>query len=299
MILKTWFLETRPSFLLLTPLNFSVGLAAAFADGSFHLFRAILGLVGVLLAHIAMNVINDYFDHSSGLDMRTTKTPFTGGSGILQSGELDPKSVYILAVGCLLFGGAIGIYFAYTVGWEILPVIILAVLTIYTYTDHLSHWYVGEFVTGLNFGFLMAVGAYFIMAGRYSISSLVPAVIPGILGSTLLFINEFPDIKADGEFGRRNLVMKLGLEKASKVYGLLVASPYIWVVTCVLMRLMPVTMLLVFLSLPLGLKAAKGARENYDDIPALIPALGANVLWILSTTLLTSIGLLVQIFLPL
>jgi 1,4-dihydroxy-2-naphthoate octaprenyltransferase len=299
MSLKTWLLETRPSFLLLTPLNFSVGLAAAFADGSFHLFKAILGLVGVLLAHIAMNVINDYFDHTSGLDMRTTKTPFSGGSGILQSGELNPKSVYILAVVCLLFGGAIGIYFAYTVGWEILPVIILAALTIYAYTDYLSHWYVGEFVTGLNFGFLMAVGAYFIMAGRYSVSSLVPAVIPGVLGSTLLFINEFPDIKADSEFGRRNLVMKLGLEKASKVYGLLVASPYVWVLTCVLMRLMPVTMLLVFLSLPLGLKAAKGARENYDDIPALIPALGANVLWILSTTLLTSIGLLVQIFLPL
>ena len=157
----------------------------------------------------------------------------------------------------------------------------------------------GEFVTGVNFGFLMAVGAYFIMAGRYSVLSLVPAVIPGILGATLLFINEFPDIKADSEIGRRNLVMKLGLERASKVYGLLVASPYIWVVAYILMRLMPATMLLVFLSLPLGLKAAKGARENYDDIPALIPALGANVFWILSTTLLTTIGLLVQVFLPL
>ena len=298
MSLKTWFLETRPSFLLLTPLNFSVGLAAAFVDGSFDLFRALLGLLGVLLAHIAMNVINDYFDHSSGLDMNTIKTPFSGGSGILQSGELNPRSVYLFAVGCLLFGGAIGIYFAYTVGWEILPVIIFAALTVYTYTDILSHWYVGEFVTGVNFGFLMAVGAYFIMAGRYSVSSLLPAVIPGILGATLLFINEIPDIKADSEIGRRNLVMKLGPERASKVYGLLVASPYIWVVACILMRLMPATMLLVFLSLPLGLKAAKGARENYDDIPALIPALGANVFWILSTTLLTTIGLLVQVFLP-
>jgi len=299
MSLKTWFQETRPSFLLLTPLNFSVGLAAAFIDGSFNLFRALLGLLGVLLAHIAMNVINDYFDHSSGLDMNTIKTPFSGGSGILQSGKLNPRSVYLFAVGCLLLGGAIGIYFAYTVGWMILPVIIFAALTIYTYTDCLSHWYMGELVTGINFGFLMAVGAYYIMAGRYSVSSLVPAVIPGLLGATLLFINEFPDIKADSEIGRRNLVMKLGLERASIVYGLLVASPYIWVVACILMRLMPATLLLVFLSLPIGLKAAKGARENYDDIPALIPALGANVLWILSTTLLTTIGLLTQAFLPL
>jgi 1,4-dihydroxy-2-naphthoate octaprenyltransferase len=297
MSLKTWFQETRPSFLLLTPLNFSVGLAAAFVEGSFNLPHALLGLLGVLLAHIAMNVINDYFDHQSGLDMTTTKTPFSGGSGILQSGALKPRSVYHLAMACLLLGGAIGVYFAYAVGWEILPVIIFAAVTIYIYTDYLSHWYVGELFTGLNFGFLMAVGGYFIMAGRYSVSGLVPAVIPGVLGATLLFINEFPDVKADREVGRRNLVMKLGLESASKVYGLLVASIYAWVVACILLDLMPLTMLVVFMTLPLGLKAARGARESYDDIPALIPALGANVMWILSTTALTIIGLVVQVIL--
>lgn len=297
MSLKTWFLETRPSFLLLTPLNFSVGLAAAFVEGSFNLAHALLGLLGALLAHIAINVINDYFDHQSGLDMTTVKTPFSGGSGILQSGALKPRSVYHLAMACLLLGGAIGVYFAYAVGWEILPVIVFAAVTIYIYTDYLSHWYLGELFTGLNFGFLMAVGGYFIMAGRYSVSALVPAVIPGVLGAALLFINEFPDIKEDREIGRRNLVMKLGLERASKVYGLLVASIYVWVAACILARLMPVTMILVFLTIPVGLKAAKGARENYDDIPALIPALGANVMWILSTTLLTTIGLLVQVIL--
>ena len=294
MSLKTWFLETRPSFILLTPLNFSVGIAAAYANGSFHAFRAILGLIGVILAHIAINVINDYFDYISGLDLKTTRTPFSGGSGMLPSGALNPRSVYKLAVGSLLLGCIIGVYFAYTVGWEILPVVLFAAFTIYTYTNYLSHWYVGELLTGINFGFLVVVGAYFIMTGGFDVAAYVPAVIPGILGTTLLFINEFPDMKADTEVGRRNLVMKLGLEQSSKVYGLLVASPYVWTVVCILRGLMPWTMLIIFLTLPTGLKAAKIARASYDDIPNLIPALASNVMWMLSTTLLTTVGLLLQ-----
>ena len=291
MSLKTWFMETRPNFLLLTPLNYSVGIAAAYVEGSFDVFRALLGLIGVLLAHLSINVINDYFDFKSGLDLKTRRTPFSGGSGILPTGGLDPRSVYLFAVGCLLTGGAIGIYFAYTTGWLLLPLVLFAAFTIYFYTTHLSHWYLGELFTGLNFGFLMAVGAYFIMIGRYSISAFVPAVIPGILGSTLLFINEFPDVEPDREAGRRNVVMALGLERSSKVYALLVASPYIWVVLCIVAGYMPPTMLVTFLSIPIGLKAVKGALENYSDVEKLVPSLGANVLWILSTTALTTIGL--------
>src|SRR4030043_346457 len=102
MSIKTWFFETRPSFLLLTPLNFFVGLAVAYVEGSYDTSRALLGLIGIMLAHIAMNVINDYFDYSSGLDLSTTRTPFSGGSGVLPMGVLKPRSVYLFAVFCLM-----------------------------------------------------------------------------------------------------------------------------------------------------------------------------------------------------
>ena len=96
--LKTWFTETRPNFLLLTPICFSVGLGVAFSEGYFNLFRTILGLIGAMLAHISVNVLNDYFDFRSGLDLKTKRTPFSGGSGILPSGLLHPKGVYFLGI---------------------------------------------------------------------------------------------------------------------------------------------------------------------------------------------------------
>ncbi len=294
MRLRTWLMETRPSFLLLTPLNYSVGIAAAYVEGSYSVFKTLLGLIGVLLAHISINVINDYFDYRSGLDFKTRRTPFSGGSGILPAGDLDPRSVYLFAVGCLLLGGAIGVYFAYATGWALLPLILFAAFTIYFYTTHLSRWYIGEFFTGLNFGFLMAVGAYFIIAERYSVSAFVPAVVPGILGSTLLFINEFPDVEADREAGRRNIVMALGLEGSSRLYAVFVVSPYLWVLVCMLTGFMPQTMLVTFLALPIGLKAVRGALRNHSDVEKLVPSLAANVAWILTMTALTSVGLVLS-----
>jgi 1,4-dihydroxy-2-naphthoate octaprenyltransferase len=297
MKLRIWFRETRPGFLLLTPITFSVGLSAAFAEGSFDTLRALLGFVGALLAHLSVNVINDYFDYRSGLDLRTRRTPFSGGSGILPEGLLKPKDTYLFAVGCMLIGGVIGIYFALTTGWMLLPLIAMVAFTIYFYSTHLSHWFVGEVFTGLNFGPLMVLGGYFIQTGRYSLPALAAGVVPGILVGTLLFLNEFPDVEADRSTGRRNLVIALGLALSAKIYVFLIASVYTWIALCVLVDLMPVTALIAFITIPLALKATRRTLEHHSDIERLIPAMGANVMLVLSCTGMTSLGIFLSRFL--
>lgn len=296
MNLKVWFMETRPSFLLLTPLVFSVGVAEAYMEGSFNALRALLGLVGVMLAHMSVNVINDYFDYRSGLDLKVKRTPFSGGSGILPAGLLDAWDVYRFAVGCLILGGVIGVYFAFTMGWMLLPLLAVAALSIYFYTTHLSHWFVGEVFAGLNFGPLMVLGGYFIQTGRYSISALASGIVPGILVATLLFLNEFPDVEVDREAGRRNAVISLGRARSSRVYVLLIASVYAWIATGILLGLMPMTMLVAFATAPLALKAARGVLRDYGDIEKLIPSLGVNVMLVLSTTGAVSLGILLSKF---
>jgi len=295
MSLKTWFNETRPPFLLLTPIAYSVGIASAYIVGSFDIFRVLLGLVGALLAHISINVINDYFDYKSGLDFTTKPTPFSGGSGMLISGTLQAKDVYKFAMGSLIIGSSIGIYFAYTMGWMLLPLVAAAAISIYFYTSAFSHWYIGEIITGINFGPLMVLGGYFIMTGQYSYSALAAGVIPGILVGTLLFLNEFPDMEADKGVGRKNVVISLGLEKASKIYVALIASTYAWVLICVATSLLPYTALVTFITLPTALKATRGVLRDHGDIGKLIPAMGANVTLTLNMTAWTTVGLLLSL----
>ena len=294
MNLKVWFMETRPSFLLLTPLVYSVGVAEAYVEGSFDAFRALLGLAGVMLAHLSVNVINDYFDYKSGLDLKVRRTPFSGGSGMLPAGLLEARDVYLFAVGCLVLGGVIGVYFALTTGWMLLPLIVVAALTIYFYTTYLSHWFLGEVFAGLHFGPLMVLGGHFIQTGRYSVSAMASGIVPGILVATLLFLNEFPDVAADREVGRRNAVILLGITKSSKIYVSLIASTYIWILACVLSGLKPVTMLVTFITLPLALKATRGVLRDHGDVERLIPSMGANVMLVLSMTGITTLGLLIS-----
>jgi 1,4-dihydroxy-2-naphthoate octaprenyltransferase len=256
-----------------------------------------LGFVGVLLAHVSMNVINDYFDYKSGLDFTTKPTPFSGGSGLLPSGTLNAKDVYKFEMGSLIIGSAIGLYFAYTVGWMLLPLTVFAAISIYFYTESLSHWYIGEIVTGINFGPLMVLGGYFIMTGHYSVEALAAGVISGILVGTLLYLNEFPDHKVDKAIGRKNTVIALGLSKASKIYVVLISAVFIWILVAITLNLLPFTTLVTYLVLPTALKATSGLLRDHGDIGQLISAMGANVTLTLHMTAWTTVGLLLSLLL--
>ena len=79
MKLKIWFLETRPQFLTLSVVLVFLGTCTAwYYDDAFHLGHALLAFVGLLLAHISANTLNDYFDYKSGIDLRLKEHPSAG-----------------------------------------------------------------------------------------------------------------------------------------------------------------------------------------------------------------------------
>ena len=69
--LKIWFLETRPQFLVLEVILVFLGTSIAWYGGFFNPGYAALVLVGQLLANTSVNVLNDYFDFKSGIDLET------------------------------------------------------------------------------------------------------------------------------------------------------------------------------------------------------------------------------------
>lgn len=288
--LKTWFLELRPQFLLLSVVLVPIGTALAWYQGSFNLAYFVLAWVGTVLAHISVNVLNDYFDHRSRLDFHTQRTPFSGGSGILTAGLLDPGKVYLLGVASLLVAAGIGVYFIVVQGWGLLPVLLIGGLSAYFYTPLFARWRIGELLAGLGLGTLPVLGAYFVQTGGYNWPALVVSLPPGFLTANLLLLNEFPDLEADKQVGRRNLVMALGTKKASWLYTALVGATYLSIILGVAFRLTPVTLLVGLLTVPVAFKAVQGALRYHDDIPKLIPALGANVMTILGTDLLLTVG---------
>jgi 1,4-dihydroxy-2-naphthoate octaprenyltransferase len=289
MELKIWFFETRPQFLLLSVVLAFLGAAIAWYDGAFHLGHALLAFVGLLLAHISVNVLNDYFDYRSGIDLNTKRTPFSGGSGILPASLLSPKQVLWLGLSALILAVPIGIYFVVIKGWLLLPLLVVAAACILLYTPFILRVKWPEWSPGLGMGTLPVLGAYFVQTGEYTWPAVIAAIPSGILVHNLLLLNEFPDTEADRQAGRRTLPITMGKEKAGIVYSILTVIVYLWIVVAAVLTIMPWWSLIALASIPFAVRAIKGARRP-QEMDRLVPAMADNVMVVLITQLLLGIG---------
>jgi 1,4-dihydroxy-2-naphthoate octaprenyltransferase len=289
--LKIWFLETRPQFLLLSVVLAFLGTSIAWYNGSFHLGHAILAFVGLLLCHISVNVLNDYYDYISGIDLKTRRTPFSGGSGFLPAASLNPRHVLWFGLVCFLLAVPIGIYFVLVSGWLLLPLLVIAAICILLYTPLLTKPGWPEWAPGLGLGALPVLGAYFIQTGEYTLPALVASIPSGILVHNLLLLNEFPDAEADKTAGRRTLPITMGGKGAGIVYSALTIIMYLWIIAWVAARLMPVFCLIALATLPFAVRAIRGALNSQDE-SKLMPAMANNVMLVLLTQLLLGIGYL-------
>lgn len=165
MPLKTVFKAIRPSFLVISPVCVFLGLSTSLANESpVDVYLFLIILLGALSAHISVNTLNEYYDFKSGLDLKTRKTAFSGGSGALPVNPTMAKLVLMVGLLTLMITIIIGIYLIFLRGMQILPIGVVGVLIIITYTQWLNRFpFVCLIAPGLGFGILMVVGTHMIL----------------------------------------------------------------------------------------------------------------------------------------
>ncbi len=290
--IENWMKLLRANFLILTVVTVFAGLAASFYEyHSINFLNAFLCMVGALLAHMAVNVFNNYFDFKMGIDQHTLKTPFSGGVDVIVEGRIKPSTAFYTGVLCLTGAGLVGIYFLKMFFWILFPILLYGGISVYFYTSYLSRFSgLSEIIAGTNYG-LISVGAFITQRGLVSPVALAVFVPVSILVGILLFLNEFPDVEVDKMAGRKHLVILLGRRNASRLYVVLLTIMYSSVVFLVVSRILPVTCLLALTTLPFGWKAGKITLKSYDNIEELIPALASNLFVVLFTISLLAVGL--------
>ena len=294
-----YFRETRPQFLLLTPVCFCIGVGtAAWVEGGLGYLPwgyAVVAFVGALFAHVATNILNDYFDFTSGLDLMTHPTPFSGGSGILPQGLMSPTKAFIFGVISLGITAAVGIFFLTVRGWGLLPLGLLGVLLVIVYTP----WVTKKpslclIAPGLGFGPLMVMGTHYVLTGRYDGVALLASLVPGLLVSNLLLLNQFPDVEADAAASRRHLPIVIGRTASARVYAAIALGTYLWVAAAWVLGYFPPGTLIALLLLPLAVATIRGVMKNAEQIERLVPYLAKNVIYTLITPLLLGIGFMLS-----
>lgn len=291
MSVKNIFLETRPQFLLLSPILAFLGMAIALHGGSSNTSYFVLSMIGLVLLHASVNTLNDYSDFRTGIDKKTRRTPFSGGSGFLPAGLLRPSTVLTLGLGAFLLAVPIGIYFIAKVGLSLLPLFVFGSILVLFYTSGIARigYGLAEISAGLGLGTLPVLGIFIIINGGFSYEALYASIPSGFLVANLLLLNEFPDADADREGKRRTLPIVLGHKKAAIVYSALVILTYLWIIVGTALKIMPVWTLLALLTLPMGIKAISGSL-TFKSFEELIPAQGANVMIVLLIQLLMAVG---------
>jgi 1,4-dihydroxy-2-naphthoate octaprenyltransferase len=288
--IKTWLQQIRGPFLILSAVLVFLGVAAAHHQGEHHWGHAFLALVGVVLNHISVNLFNELSDFQTKIDSHTQRTPFSGGSGLLQAGVTTPASVRFAAYLALGISALIGFYFCFVSGWFLLIFMITGGVAIRFYTSHLAKWMVGEMVAGLTLGSFVVMGVYYVLTSRLPASVIWISIPPGILTALLLFLNEFPDMEADRQGGRQHLVIQLGRKRSAIFYVCSLIITYVWILLTPFILDVPFTILLGLLSIPLAFMAGKKVLSDYDQMEKLIPALGLNVGVVILTDFFLGIG---------
>jgi 1,4-dihydroxy-2-naphthoate octaprenyltransferase len=280
---KAFFLELRAPFLTASLIPVLVGTAVAFhQQGKMHWGLFVLVLLGFVFYHLGTNVLNDYWDFRNGTDNCNQEfvPPFTGGSRLIQQGLLTPREVFWEAMLFFLAGSVIALYLTSLFGIWMFAAWLFAFVSGFFYTAPPFKWVHsgwGEILVGLNFGPLLVMTAYYTQTQQLQLLPFLVSLPVACLVTAILYINEFPDFHADTKTGKRNLVVRLGREKARIGYSVLLLSAYLAVGAMLIFNLMPARLLVLFAASPLALIGVFQLWKYHSESARLAPACGLTI----------------------
>jgi len=239
-------------------------------------------------------MLNEYHDFNSGLDLKTKRTPFSGGSGALPSNPSGAVQVLAFGLMALSLTITIGLYFIMTIGTEILPIGLVGIVIIVTYTQWLNRLPLLCLISpGLGLGLLMVHGTHIVLTLEYTAFAWLVSLVPFFLINSLLLLNQYPDMQADASVGRYTFPLAFGIKRSNQVYTLFMLTAYTLILGYIWTGILPLISVIALLPMILSIFALIGAikhKANIGDVPQY---LGANVAATILTPFLLGISMLI------
>jgi 1,4-dihydroxy-2-naphthoate octaprenyltransferase len=277
-----YFAATRPPFLSVTFAACLVGLATAALDGvMLRPLAAFFTVFFALVAHAGINVLNDYYDALNGTDAANTERqfPFTGGSRFIQNGVLSLRAAGLFGYALLAAVIPAGLWLAWTSASGLILIGLAGLFVGWAYSApplKLMSRGLGEAAVACGW-LIVVVGADYVQRGTFSALPFVAGLPYALHVANVLFINQFPDFKADAATGKRNWVVRLGPQRARFGYPLLLGVAHGWLLGAVALGALPWAALVALVSLAPGLAATRGLLAHAAQPAQLVPAIRATI----------------------
>jgi len=213
-------------------------------------------LLGMILFHYAGNVWSDWFDYRRMVDADDTY-----GAKTLTTGMFQPKEIMKLAIGLLIAAIVCGLGLLTVTGLPLLW-IGLAGFTLTILYPFLKYNALGDIDILLTFSFLPTLGTSYVVTGTIDWSVLFVALPVGLITDGILHSNNTRDITTDHRAGIKTMAMGLGTRRAAILYGFEMIFPYVWVGICSIAGFLPISTVIVFLTISIALACASTMKKS-------------------------------------
>jgi 1,4-dihydroxy-2-naphthoate polyprenyltransferase len=248
-----WLYLTRAGVLPMTLVAGAIaGLLAKFRDADVNWGWFALSAAGIVLAHMANNLMNDLFDLEVGTDRedypRNLYSPHPVLSGVITRKGLATCALVVNAI-CL----AIMIVLTAARGWPIIAFALGGFLLSAAYTApplRLKKHGLGEPTVLVVWGPLMVGGSYYAATGTIPPAVVLASLPYALLCTTVLMGKHIDKIPWDAPDGTHTLPVIMGEAAARKLTQGMFVAFYVSILALVIARVLPVASLLVVLSFP-------------------------------------------------
>ncbi len=166
-----------------------------------------------VLAQIASNFANEYFDCRDGIDSPDRQGP---ARGVIGPKAMGRATILTLALAC-----AVGLLTLLRGGWWLLPVGIVIALGALAYSAGpypLSRHCLGEVAVVFFFGLVPVCFTYYLQTLTFPLWVAVNALGIGLMGAMVILVNNYRDIASDSKTGKHTLSTRLGPQGSALLY---------------------------------------------------------------------------------
>lgn len=214
-----------------------IAICIAINNSNFNLINAILATIGVLFAHLSVNLLDDYFDYKLGTveKRKELKGNIRSGKCIyLENGKATTKELFACASCFGLIALLIGFYLFLQTGMPVIFITLIALILGYFYSAppfKLSYRGMGEIIVGLMFGPLLMNGIYYCSTKTFDFQLIIISFAIASLVTNILYVHSIMDEKADKAVNKKTLAVILK-SKTFKLIALVFFAIYpYWIIT--------------------------------------------------------------------
>lgn len=240
------------------PYVLSVVLAAKHYKINYSL--SLLGLFGVVLVHMSINMLDDYFDWKKGAVAEYKKLAEKGIIAIsnkcfyLEQGLVNPQKVLIIALLYDVLASLIGLFIFTKVGVSVIIIAIITGILGFFYSAppfRLSYYGLGEPIIGLIFGPMLMFGAYITAGAKIDATILCSSIILGLIVANIAHTHAIMDFEADKKVGKKSFpILFKTKDNAIIVQALMYILAYVVLAFGILIKIYPLMSAVVFIVVP-------------------------------------------------